>query len=310
MLLLIGAVRCIYLLHRSTHKFLGDEVPDRPTPGEFLSAVDFSLKKTDGIGYLAIADRHGQVLDAGGGTDGTLLGYRPPSGQKSQSFRIVLVEDGSYMLVQSGKCLDWDGGRRRFVKRGCRYARSPAVDAYYEVSSIPHADPRGSDADEAPPPGTKERKFYDMIANEQKRRGYGRDNFMKEMEDLSSSDLRGLEENGNSEIREFKKFVAANRPKGSRREESTSLGETSSSSSCDDALEVISRLMQNRPAERGDFRPGAFFAGGFDPCSLSSKNCVGFTRHPKRHPGRKRRRRLEDSSETSSHEEPLDFIRR
>jgi hypothetical protein len=314
MLLFIGAVSCVYLLHRSTHKFLGDESSDRPTPGGLSSAVDYSLTRgRNEVGYLTITDQGGQAFDIRGGVDGTLLDYYPVHNEENQSFHIVLVADGSYMLSQTGKRIDWDQGRKRFVKTSCWRSGTSAFDLYYEISSTPCASSSGpeSRADKAPPAGTKERNFYDMIARERKSHGTSRGEFMKEPEDLNSSDLKELQENGNSEIRDFKQFLTNNRPKAAREDDTSSSDESSSSSSCDEAIEMFSKLMQNKPIEKRDYGPGLYLAGGFGACPPSDEDCVQisrqFTKYLKKYPGPKRRRKKTESSTTSDCEEFVHF---
>ncbi|KAI5175751.1 hypothetical protein PAEPH01_2189, partial [Pancytospora epiphaga] len=306
MLLFIGAVKCVYLLHRSTHKFLGGEVPDRPTPGPFSSAIDFTLTRgIDKIGELTVTDRRDQALDIRSGIDGRLLDYFPAHHKENQSFNIVLTEDGSFILLQADKCIDWEVRDNRFFKTKCSDVIHGSFDLYYEITDGTTSKDGEEHDDDAPPLGSHERKLYDLLKKERQMRPMDSKYPMKEIEDLNSSDLKDLDENGDSTIKDLTKFLLKNKPSKSKKKDTSSSSDSSSSSSssCDEVLETFSRLLQNKANKNKEYTLGMPFKGD-DSCPPTDKECIelnrDFTKYLRKYPGpKKKRRHKHDSTETS-----------
>lgn len=133
MLLFLPLVECFYLLHKGTNRFIGEDPVDRPTPVPEKQAIDLrALRAERAAPYITVENAKRKSFDIRHGVWGTLLDYYPTHKKSNQSFLLVLTPNGSYALVQAGKCINWDKDRNQFIKAACsNYAE---FDVFYEVS--------------------------------------------------------------------------------------------------------------------------------------------------------------------------------
>lgn len=247
MLFFLGLISCFFIRHKPTSMFIGAEFKKYPSPGAFEHAVDFlPLGGMGGAGRIVI-DNKGQAFDVRGSVSGTLLDYFPTHKRDNQTFIFALNSDGLFLLIQDGKCVDWDLAERQFVKKSCHTATYSTFDIYYEISS---AKDEHSQQQQRPRPqiDDQSKKYMEMLSRKLKK---NEERKLEQMlANLSPKDLLKYDDNNDKNSLEFKKFLLKNLPTNNKRKkcsEDDGCSEEDEDDSCDEYVAEAKRRISGLP---------------------------------------------------------------